>query len=178
MNTTPGDLIFALIIKLTVCQHEENFFGCGIRGELTCGNIQAGNHIGAAIRSQAAQGAGNKINVVLVSNGLLLYNGSSVIDIGKLDHREVEGNALFLQFGDHVVDADGIKGEVQSINVLRQLVKVIVEINNEKEIREYKVEDLKFKSRRRREKLDISDEELRQLEVLDKREGKSKLDDD
>lgn len=50
--------------------------------------------------------------------------------------------------GDHVVDADGIKGEVQSINVLRQLVKVIVEINNEKEIREYKVEDLKFKSRR------------------------------
>ena len=80
--------------------------------------------------------------------------------------------------GDHVVDADGIKGEVQSINVLRQLVKVIVEINNEKEIREYKVEDLKFKSRRRREKLDISDEELRQLEVLDKREGKSKLDDD
>ena len=65
-----------------------------------------------------------------------------------------------------------------SMNVLRQLVKVIVEINNEKEIREYKVEDLKFKSRRRREKLDISDEELRQLEVLDKREGKSKLDDD
>lgn len=53
-----------------------------------------------------------------------------------------------------------------------------MEINNEKEIREYKVEDLKFKSRRRREKLDISDEELRQLEVLDKREGKSKLDDD
>ena len=77
--------------------------------------------------------------------------------------------------GDHVVDADGIKGEVQSINVLRQLVKVIVEINNEKEIREYKVEDLKFKSRRRREKLDISDEELRQLEVLDKEKANQSL---
>ena len=71
-----------------------------------------------------------------------------------------------------------LKVRFRCINVLRQLVKVIVEINNEKEIREYKVEDLKFKSRRRREKLDISDEELRQLEVLDKREGKSKLDDD
>ena len=71
-----------------------------------------------------------------------------------------------------------LKVRFRSVNVLRQLVKVIVEINNEKEIREYKVEDLKFKSRRRREKLDISDEELRQLEVLDKREGKSKLDDD
>ena len=106
-NTKPSG-----IIKVTVCQHEEDFFGCGIRGELTCGNIQAGNHIGAAIRSQAAQGAGNKINVVLVSNGLLLYNGSSVIDIGKLDHREVEGNALFLQFGDHVVD--GVSGSVDA----------------------------------------------------------------
>ena len=48
----------------------------------------------------------------MVSNGLLLYNGSSVIDIGKLDHREVEDNALFLQFGDHVVD--GVPGSVDA----------------------------------------------------------------
>ena len=35
---------------------------------------------------------------------------------------------------------EGIKGEVQSVNVLRQLVKVIMDVNDEKEIREYKVE--------------------------------------
>ena len=42
---------------------------------------------------------------------------------------------------------EGIKGEVQSVNVLRQLVKVIMDINDEKEIHEYKVEELKFRSR-------------------------------
>lgn len=80
--------------------------------------------------------------------------------------------------GDLVTDPEGLKGYVHSVNVLRQLVKVVVEVNNEKEIREYKVEELKFKIRRRREKVDISDEELRELEVLDKKEGKSKLDDE
>ena len=80
--------------------------------------------------------------------------------------------------GDYVTDPEGLKGVVHSVNVLRQLVKVVVEVNNEKEIREYKVEELKFKIRRRREKVDISDEELRELEVLDKKEGKSKLDDE
>ena len=42
--------------------------------------------------------------------------------------------------GDHVTTGDGLKGEVQSVNVLRQKVKVIVTLDgDEKEIREYKV---------------------------------------
>ena len=41
--------------------------------------------------------------------------------------------------GDHVTTPDGLKGDVHSVNVLRQLVKVIVTLDNdEKEIREYK----------------------------------------
>lgn len=80
--------------------------------------------------------------------------------------------------GDRVTDLEGLKGEVHSVDILRQLVKVIVNVDNEKEIREYHASDLKFKTRRRREKVNISDEELRQLEALEKREGKSKLDDD
>lgn len=40
---------------------------------------------------------------------------------------------------------DGLKGEVHSVSILRQLVKVIVTVNNdEKEIREYKVEPVKI----------------------------------
>lgn len=80
--------------------------------------------------------------------------------------------------GDRVTDLEGLKGEVQSVDVLRQLVKVIVSVDNEKEIREYHASDLKFKTRRRKEKVNISDEELKQLEALERREGKSKLDDD
>ena len=80
--------------------------------------------------------------------------------------------------GDHVTTGDGLKGEVQSVNVLRQKVKVIVTLDgDEKEIREYKVEELKFRPRRKKEKGDISDKELKKLEALERREGKSKLDD-
>lgn len=79
--------------------------------------------------------------------------------------------------GDSVTTDDGLKGEVQSVSVLRQIVKVIVTVNDEKEIREYKVGQLKFKPKRKKEKINISDEELRALELLEKKEGKSKLDD-
>jgi cell fate regulator YaaT (PSP1 superfamily) len=79
--------------------------------------------------------------------------------------------------GDTVTTDDHLKGEVQSVNVLRQLVKVIVSLNDEKEIREYKVGQLKFRPKKRKEKIDFSDAELRELELLEKNEGKSKLDD-
>ena len=69
--------------------------------------------------------------------------------------------------------------EVHSVSILRQLVKVIVTVNNdEKEIREYKVDQLKFRPKKRREKQSTNDAELKQLEALEKKEGKSKLDGD
>jgi len=79
--------------------------------------------------------------------------------------------------GDYVIAEDGAKGEVSSVNVLRQLVKVIVDVNDEKEIHEYKVEQLKFKPRQRKERK-VENKELEELEKLEKKEGKSKLDDD
>ena len=61
---------------------------------------------------------------------------------------------------------------------MRQLVKVLIENNDEKEIREYKVEQLRFKKRHRKEKQDdVTDAELKELEKLEKQEGTSKLDD-
>lgn len=78
--------------------------------------------------------------------------------------------------GDTVQTDDGLKGEVQSVNVLRQLVKVLVTVNDEKEIREYEVGQLKFKPRKKKEKSrSANDKELKQLEDMEKKEGKSKL---
>lgn len=79
--------------------------------------------------------------------------------------------------GDHVTTEDGLKGEVSSVNVLRQLVKVIVDVGDEKEIQEYKVEQLRFRRKHRNNKVELQDEELKELEKLEKEEGKSKLDD-
>ena len=85
-------------------------------------------------------------------------------------------NSKLPGIGDYVTTDDGLKGEVQSVNVLRQLVKVIVVVEkDEKEIREYKVEQLKFKPRRKKGRVEVEDSELKKLEALEKKEGKSKL---
>lgn len=88
-----------------------------------------------------------------------------------------ELNSRLPSINDTVTTDDGLKGEVHSVNVLRQLVKVIVTVNDEKEAREYKVEQLKFKPKRKKEAINLNDKELRTLEELEKKEGKSKLDD-
>ena len=93
-----------------------------------------------------------------------------------------ELNSRLPGVGDYVTARDGAKGEVSSVNVLRQLVKVIVTLENEeKEIREYKVEELRFKPRRRKEKANkgnaAEEKALKELEALERKEGKSKLND-
>ena len=70
--------------------------------------------------------------------------------------------------GDRVTAPDGLKGEVQSVNVLRQLVKVVVDVGDEKEIREYRADELRFKPRQRKEKIRLSDEEMKALKELEK----------
>lgn len=94
-------------------------------------------------------------------------------------------NSRLPGIGDYVTTIDGLKGEVHSFNVLRQLVKVVVTVDkDEKEIREYKVDQLKFKPKKKKSKgndkqakAENSDAELKKLEALEKKEGKSKLDD-
>ncbi|MCI8768955.1 stage 0 sporulation family protein [Schaedlerella sp.] len=69
--------------------------------------------------------------------------------------------------GDSVTTSDGLRGTVHSLSVLRKLVKVIVNLeNDEKEIREYHVDDLHFKPRRKKQK--VSKEELKELGELEK----------
>ena len=99
-----------------------------------------------------------------------------------LNHEEEtyeELNRKLPNVGDFVTTADGLKGEVHSVNVLRQLVKVIVDVDDEKEIQEYKVDQLRFKRKHHKNhKVDVNDEELKELEKLEKQEdNKSKLDD-
>ena len=82
-----------------------------------------------------------------------------------------ELNSHLPNIGDIVTSDDNLKGEVHSVSVLRQTVKVIVVLETgEKEARNYKVTDLKFKPKNKSEKFNINDKELRRLEELEKRE--------
>lgn len=81
--------------------------------------------------------------------------------------------------GDHVTTPEGLRGDVQSVNVLRQLVKVIVTLDNdEKEIREYKASELRFKPKKRKKDVRLSKEEMAELKALEEKNAASKLDDE
>lgn len=85
-------------------------------------------------------------------------------------------NRRLPNIGDYVTTDDGLKGEVSSVNGLRQQVKVIVNVDDEKEIREYPLDQLRFKKRHgRNKKNDVSEKELKELEKLEKQDEKSKL---
>lgn len=85
-------------------------------------------------------------------------------------------NSRLPSVGDYVTTPERLKGEVHSVNVLCQTVKVIVELeDDEKEIREYKVDELRVKMRRKKKNVKISKEELEELKALEEKNGASKL---
>ena len=85
-------------------------------------------------------------------------------------------NSRLPNVGDYVTTDDKLKGEVSSVNVLRQTVKVLVEVDDEKELREYKVEQLRFKPRRKKD-VKLTPEELKELASLEDKGGTSRIDD-
>ena len=88
-----------------------------------------------------------------------------------------ELNSRLPHIGSHVKTAKGLDAEVQSVSVLKQLVKVIVFLDDgEKEVREYRVDELKFRPNKPKNRIkDKHDKELKKLEAMEKKEGKSKL---
>ena len=91
-----------------------------------------------------------------------------------------ELNSHLPNVGDSVTTPDKLVGEVSSVNVLRQRVKVLItHDNDEKELKEYPVEELRFKRKRRFDKVRIDDDkELKALEELERKEGKAHISDD
>ncbi|MEY8517931.1 stage 0 sporulation family protein [Lachnospiraceae bacterium 29-84] len=85
-------------------------------------------------------------------------------------------NSHLPNIGDYVTTNDKLKGEVHSVSVLRQTVKVIVEVDDEKEIREYKIDQIRFRPKRKRDHMKLSAEELKELSALEDK-GRSKIDD-
>lgn len=147
--------------------------GIGICGRPLCCNTYLSEFAPVSIKMAKEQNLSlNPIKISGVCGRLMCCLKNEEETYEELNSR-LPGN------GDSVTTADGLKGEVQSVNVLRQKVKVVVTLEgDEKEIREYPVEELKFRPRKKKEKGGVSDKELKKLEALEKQERKSKLDDD
>lgn len=82
-----------------------------------------------------------------------------------------ELNSRLPHIGSHVKTAEGLDAEVQSVSVLKQLVKVIVFLDDgEKEVREYRVDELKFRPNKPKNRIkDKHDKELKKLEAMEKK---------
>ncbi len=75
-------------------------------------------------------------------------------------------NSRLPAVGDTVTTPTGLHGVVSGINVLRQIVKVVVDNGEEKELQEYSVDDLRFTPRHRKS-IKLTEEELKELEGLE-----------
>lgn len=83
-----------------------------------------------------------------------------------------ELNRKLPNVGDTVSTDDDLQGEVHSVNVLRQRIKVLVEVGDEKELKEYHVDQLTFKKKyRSKDKSDLTPEELAELEKLERQDA-------
>ena len=78
-------------------------------------------------------------------------------------------NSKLPAVGDTVTTQSGLQGEVASVNVLRQKVKILVDVDDEKELQEYAVDELQFKPRKKKEK----NQDKNQEKAQDKHQDKS-----
>ena len=146
--------------------------GVGICGRALCCHSYLSEFIPVSIKMAKEQ------NLSLNPTKISGVCGRLMCCLKNEEETDEELNSKLPNIGDYVTTDDGLKGEVHSVSVLRQLVKVVVTVDrDEKEIREYKVEQLKFRPKRRRDRVNVNDAELKALEALERKEGKSKLDD-
>lgn len=149
--------------------------GIGICGRALCCNTYLSEFAPVSIKMAKEQ------NLSLNPTKISGVCGRLMCCLKNEEEAYEELNSRLPAVGDYVHTADNLKGEVQSVSVLKQLVKVIVTLeNDEKEVREYKVSDLKFKPKKKEHNRMTQEEmkAIRELERLEKIEGKSKLDEE
>ncbi|MCR4651682.1 MAG: stage 0 sporulation family protein [Lachnospiraceae bacterium] len=143
--------------------------GIGICGRPLCCNSYQSDFIPVSIKMAKEQ------NLSLNPTKISGVCGRLMCCLKYEEDTYEELNRKLPNTGDYVTTQDGLKGEVASVNVLRQTVRVIVENGDEKEIHEYKAEELRFKKRHRKEK-QLSKEEMKELAALEKQDKSQGLD--
>lgn len=144
--------------------------GIGICGRSLCCNTYLTEFVPVSIKMAKEQ------NLSLNPTKISGVCGRLMCCLKNEEEAYEELNSKLPSVGDRVRTADGLRGEVQSLSVLKQLVKVVVTLeNDEKEVREYKVEELKFKPKKRKDNVKV-DKELRKLEILESKDKNSRID--
>lgn len=135
--------------------------GIGICGRSLCCNTFLSEFVPVSIKMAKEQ------NLSLNPSKISGVCGRLMCCLTNEEETYEELNSQLPSVGDTVTTSDGLTGTVHSLSVLRRQVKVVVNLeNDEKEIREYKAEELKFRPRRKKAK--VSKEEMKKLASLEK----------
>ena len=143
------------------------FGGIGICGRPLCCNTYLSEFIPVSIKMAKEQSL--SLNPTKISG----ICGRLMCCLKNEQEAYEELNSNLPDIGEKVKTFDGFKGEVVSVNVLRQKVKIVVEVDDEREIKEYAIDELKFKPKKK--KFNLASEELKALKGLEDKE-ESKLD--
>ena len=141
--------------------------GIGICGRPLCCNTYLSEFIPVSIKMAKEQSL--SLNPTKISG----ICGRLMCCLKNEQEAYEELNSNLPDIGEKVKTFDGFKGEVVSVNVLRQKVKIVVEDDDEREIKEYAIDELKFKPKKK--KFNLASEELKALKGLEDKE-ESKLD--
>lgn len=141
--------------------------GIGICGRPLCCNTYLSEFIPVSIKMAKEQSL--SLNPTKISG----ICGRLMCCLKNEQEAYEELNSNLPNIGEKVKTFDGFKGEVVSVNVLRQKVKIVVEVDDEREIKEYAIDELKFKPKKK--KFNLASEELKALKGLEDKE-ESKLD--
>ena len=141
--------------------------GIGICGRPLCCNTYLSEFIPVSIKMAKEQSL--SLNPTKISG----ICGRLMCCLKNEQEAYEELNSNLPGIGEKVKTFDGFKGEVVSVNVLRQKVKIVVEVDDEREIKEYAIDELKFKPKKK--KFNLASEELKALKGLEDKE-ESKLD--
>lgn len=152
--------------QIGVRDETKSMGGYGICGREFCCHAFQSDFVPVSIRMAKDQNLSLNPTKISGSCGRLMccikYEEDAYLDLSKnLPHP-----------GDEATTEDGFHAVVESVNILRQRVRVIVELDDdEREAREYGPNDIKFirkKKRNPNNQEKVSDEEMKALKELEK----------
>jgi len=138
--------------------------GIGICGRPLCCHSYLADFVPVSIKMAKEQNLSLNPTKISGACGRLMCCLKNEEEVYEEQNRKLPG------VGDYVTTAVGERGVVQSVNIFHETVKVLVQNGDEKELKEYKAEEIRFKKHRKRGRLDLSPEELEQLRMLEPEE--------
>ncbi len=120
--------------------------GYGICGRPLCCHSYLSDFIPVSIKMAKEQNL--SLNPTKISGvcGRLMCCLKNEEDVYEELNRKMPG------LGDIVSTNDDLEGEVASVNILRQTVRILVDVNDEKEVHEYHVDDIKLLHKKQKHK--------------------------